>query len=191
MKHLKKFFEMVTPRTYEVMDNFDDNRMSISFIGELKELDKWQDFLAIMELDRSTYDNAADAADEKGYSKLSNKFRQHGKEFGLNQERDNVTMVVKARGNEKILNLRITSVESNPNYSMDFLLKMEDIETGKSIIFNVNKYPKKIEFYMNGDYPSLPQTRKDAKKVLDAFENNDLDVNDIDVRSISYDDSGF
>ncbi len=50
MKHLKKFFEMSTTRTYEdivkdLMDNFDDNRMSISFIEELKELDKWQDFL--------------------------------------------------------------------------------------------------------------------------------------------------
>ena len=50
MKHLKKFFEMSTTRTYEeivkdLMDNFDDNRMAISFIEELKELDKWQDFL--------------------------------------------------------------------------------------------------------------------------------------------------
>jgi hypothetical protein len=50
MKQLKKFFEMSTTRTYEdivkdLMDNFDDNRMAISFIEELKELDKWQDFL--------------------------------------------------------------------------------------------------------------------------------------------------
>lgn len=51
MKHLKKFFEMVTSRTYEeivkdLMDNFDDNRMAISFIEELKELNKWQYFLS-------------------------------------------------------------------------------------------------------------------------------------------------
>jgi hypothetical protein len=50
MKHLKKFFEMSTTRTYEeivkdLMDNFDDNRMAISFIEELKQLDKWQYFL--------------------------------------------------------------------------------------------------------------------------------------------------
>ncbi len=50
MKHLKKFFEMSTTRTYEeivkdLMDNFDDNRLAISFIEELKQLDKWQYFL--------------------------------------------------------------------------------------------------------------------------------------------------
>jgi hypothetical protein len=145
----------------------------------------------IMELDRSTYYNAADVAGERGYNKLSNKFREHGKEFGLNQERDNVTMVVKARGDEKILNVRIIGVESNRNYSMDFVLKAENIDTGSSIIFNINKFPGKMEFYLNGDYSSLPQTRKDAKKVLEAFDDIGIGVNDIDVRSISYDDSGF
>jgi hypothetical protein len=42
-----------------------------------------------------------------------------------------------------------------------------------------------------GNHPSLPQTRKDAKKVLRVFEDNGVDVSNIDLRSISYDDSGF
>jgi len=145
----------------------------------------------IMELDRSTYYNAADVAGERGYNKLSNKFREHGKEFGLNQERDNCCFIVNVRGDEKILNVRIISVESNPNYSMDFVLKAENIDTGAPIIFNINKFPGKMEFYLNGDYSSLPQTRKDAKKVLKAFDNVGIGVDDIDLRSISYDDSGF
>ena len=37
----------------------------------------------IMELNKSTYDSAARVADEKGFKKLSNKFSEHGKEFGF------------------------------------------------------------------------------------------------------------
>lgn len=147
----------------------------------------------ITELDRSTYYNAADVAGERGYNKLSNKFREHGKEFGLNQERDNVTMVVKDRGGEKILNVRIIGVEGNRNYSYskDFVLKTENLDNGSSIIFNINKLPGKMEFYLDWDYSSLPKTRKDAKKVLEAFDDIGIGVDDIDLRSITYDDSGF
>ena len=143
----------------------------------------------IMELDRSTYEKASDVASEKGYNKLSDRFREHGKEFGLNQERDNITMVVKNGG--IILNLRVNSVEKDPTLSNTFNLNTEDLDKGTKRRFEINKYSDKLEFYLMGNHPSLPQTRKDAKKVLRLLEDNGFDVRDIDPRSISFDDSGF
>ena len=145
----------------------------------------------IMELDRSTYEKAADVAGEKGYNKLSDRFREHGKEFGLGQERDNIVMVVKYGGEEGPINLRMNNLKSDSNYSMSFTLETEDLDTGIKRNFEINKYSDKIEFYLMGNHPSLPQTRKDAKKVLRFFENNDVDVSKVDPRSISYDDSGL
>ena len=145
----------------------------------------------VMELDRSTYERAADVAGEKGYNKLSDRFREHGKEFGLNQERDNITMVVDRGGEDQVLNVRINDLKIDSNYSMSFTLDTEDLDKGTKRRFELNKYSDNIEFYLNGQFPSLPQTRKDAKKVLKMFEGNGVDVSKIDPRSISYDDSGF
>ena len=145
----------------------------------------------IMELDRSTYEKAADVASEKGFNKMSDRFREHGKEFGLGQENDNIVMVVKYAGEEGPINLRMNNLKSDSNYSMSFTLETEDLDTGIKRNFEINKYSDKIEFYLMGNHPSLPQTRKDAKKVLRFFENNDVDVSKVDPRSISYDDSGF
>jgi hypothetical protein len=146
---------------------------------------------SIMELDRSTYDSAADIAGEKGFNKLSDRFREHGREFGLGQERDNIVIVVKLLGEDKVLEVRIISLKSDSNYSMSFTLETEDLDKGTERRFELNKYSDKIEFYSNGQFPSLPQTRKDAIKVLKMFEGKGVDVSKIDPRSISYDDSGL
>ena len=145
----------------------------------------------IMELDRTTYERAADVAGEKGFNKLSNRFREHGKEFGSGQERDNIIMVVKYAGEEGPINLRLISLKKESNISTTFTLETEDLDTGIKRDFFINKYHNKIEFYLMGNHPSLPATRKDAMKVLRFFENNDVDVSTIDPRSISYDDTGL
>jgi hypothetical protein len=145
----------------------------------------------IMELDRSTYEKAADVAGEKGFNKMSDRFREHGKEFGLNQERDNIAMVIDRGGEDKVLYLRVNSLKKDPNNGVTFNMDTEDLDKGTERRFELNKYSDKIEFYLNGNFPSLPQTRKDAKKVLRMFENNGVDVSKIDPRSISFDDSGF
>ena len=162
-------------------------RIIKTFYNFINELDRQ----SIMELDRSTYDSAADIAGEKGFNKLSDRFREHGKEFGLGQERDNIIMVVKHAGEEGPINLRMTNLKSDSNYSMSFTLETEDLDTGIKRNFEINKYSDKIEFYLMGNHPSLPATRKDARKVLRFFEDNGVDVSQIDPRSISYDDTGL
>jgi hypothetical protein len=146
---------------------------------------------SIMELDRSTYDSAADIAGEKGFNKLSDRFREHGREFGSGQERDNIIMVVKHAGEERPINLRLISLKKESNLSTTFTLETEDLDTGIKRDFIIDKYSNKLEFYLMGNHPSLPATRKDARKVLRFFEDNGVDVSPIDPRSISYDDTGL
>ena len=145
----------------------------------------------IMELDRSTYEKAADVAGEKGFNKMSDRFREHGKEFGLNQERDNIVMVIGRGDGDLVLNLRVNSLKKDPNNGVSYNMETEDIGKGTERKFEVNKYSDKIEFYLNGQFPSLPQTRKDAIKVLKMFEGKGVDVSNIDPRIMSYDDAGF
>ena len=147
----------------------------------------------IMELDRTTYERAADVAGEKGFNKLSNRFREHGKEFGLNQEKDNITMVVKYGGEEGPIDLRMIGLKKEPNISNAYTLETEDLDKGlkRDFEINLNMNTITIEFYLMGNHPSLPATRKDARKVLRFFEDNGFSVSNIDPRSISYDDSGL
>ena len=147
----------------------------------------------IMELDRSTYEKAADVAGEKGYNKLSDRFREHGKEFGLNQEKDNITMVVKYGGEEGPIDLRMIGLKKEPNISNAYTLETEDLDKGlkRDFEINLNMNTITIEFYLMGNHPSLPATRKDARKVLRFFEDNGFSVSNIDPRLISYDDTGL
>ena len=147
----------------------------------------------IMELDRTTYERAADVAGEKGFNKLSNRFREHGKEFGLNQEKDNITMVVKYGGEEGPIDLRMIGLKKEPNISNAYTLETEDLDKGlkRDFEINLNMNTITIEFFLMGNHPSLPATRKDARKVLRFFEDNGFSVSNIDPRSISYDDAGF
>ena len=147
----------------------------------------------IMELDRTTYERAADVAGEKGFNKLSDRFREHGREFGSGQERDNITMVVKYGGEEGPIDLRMIGLKKESNISNAYTLETEDFDKGIKRDFEVNKYhnDNTMDFYLMGNHPSLPATRKDASKVLRFFENNNVDVSTIDPRSISYDDTGL
>jgi hypothetical protein len=148
----------------------------------------------IMELDRSTYERVADVADEKGYGNLSNKFREHGKSFGLNQENYDIKMVVYDEGEYKVLNLRIKNVE--PLSNSIYILNTEDID-GVERSFDVTKDSKRrnyaISFLMDGEYLSSPQTKKDAQKVKSFFEERGTYnfLRDVDPRSISYEYTGL
>ena len=146
----------------------------------------------ISELDRSTYEKAAKAADKKGYSKLADRFTSHGKEFGLNQDRETVSMVVQRQG-EKTYKLRIVNLESPRGgyYQNEYVMDTEDVETGESKKFNLVKLSNSIDFYLDQDYPALPATRKDARKILKQFENMGVDVSEIDPRKISYEHTDF
>jgi hypothetical protein len=151
----------------------------------------------ITELDKSTYDAAADVAGEKGFNKLSDKFREHGRNT-RHTEKNNIVMVIKQEsGYEYPFYLRVDSlIKAFNDDSGTYLMETESLDPDDKYFkpkkkFEITLSSNKIEFYQNGQYPSLPQTRKDAIKVLKMFEGKGVDVSKIDPRSITYDDSGF
>ena len=126
----------------------------------------------IMELDRSTYDRAADVAGEKGYNKLSDRFREHGKEFGLNQGKTEILMVADmGGGNTGTYRIRITNIKDVSHYDIDsddveITLKTEDMVVGEEKTIMINKRSDKLKIYMPGiQSMALPKTRKDANKL--------------------------
>ena len=151
----------------------------------------------ITELDKSTYDAAADVAGEKGFNKLSDKFREHGRN-PMHNEKNNIVMVIKQEsGYEHPFYLRVDSlIKAFNDDSGTYLMETESIDPDDRVFkpkkkFELTLSSNKIEFYQNGQFPSLPKTRKDAIKVLKMFEDKGVDVSKIDPRSITYDDSGF
>ena len=100
-------------------------------------------------------------------------------------------MVVKYGGEEGPIDLRMIGLKKEPNISNAYTLETEDLDTGIKRDFIIDKYSNKLEFYLMGNHPSLPATRKDARKVLRFFEDNGVDISQIDPRSISYDDTGL
>ena len=149
----------------------------------------------IMELDKSTYDAAADVAAEKGFNKLSDKFREHGRN-PMHNEKNNIVMVIKQKSGYKYpFYLRVDSlIKASNDDSGTYLMETESLDPDVSQFkktFELTLSSNKIEFYQNGQFQSLPKTRKDAIKVLKMFEGKGVDVSDIDPRSISYDDSGL
>lgn len=108
-------------------------------------------------------------------------------------------MVIKQEsGYEHPFYLRVDSLikASNDNSGTYYNMETQSLHPDDKIFIIKKKFEltlssNKIEFYLNGQFPSLPQTRKDAIKVLKMFEGKGVDVSKIDPRSISYDDSGF
>lgn len=151
---------------------------------------KSRKFNKMNELNRATYDRAADVAGARGYRKLADRFKEHGREFGLNQDLGSISMVVR-RGEKETYRVRILGLENDESWSTSFIMKTEDTDTGRKMNFMLNKYSDTIEFFLNGDYPAIPETRADARKILNAFREIGEDVSGLDARAFSLEYSGF
>lgn len=143
----------------------------------------------IMELDKSTYDSASEIAKERGYSKLADRFKEHGKNFGLNSDKNQINLVIQKDGTEDSHSFEIVGAKEH-EFGCDLKIETED---GKKHILNViikyeedsSKY-KFRQMYYNENYLTLPETRKDAKKLVKACN---IDLSKVDIKSINYEDS--
>lgn len=148
----------------------------------------------IMELNKSTYDKAADAATERGFSKLGNKFRDHGKEFGLNQDENKLNFMLNLGDSDdehiksefKVMGAELVG-DSNKTYN----IKLQSLKSLSTMDLTVTKIGNRLSFSLDDRYRGLPMTRKDGRFVLKLLGEQGFDVNDVDVRSINYNDSGF
>lgn len=146
------------------------------------------------ELNKETWMSAADKATSKGYKKLADKFREHGKQFGKSDPQKEFEMVFKKREGEVNLShlirlkLRLVSIkDSGWQRSFDMIAEDED---GKQYNIAVNNFGGIPKFYLDKEWDGLALNRREAKKLLDILKDNKIDVTS-DSRSISYEDVGF
>jgi hypothetical protein len=138
-----------------------------------------------MELDRSTYDKAEDKAKSMGLNKLGSRFKEHGRERGENQDRENITIVDDGGKNEQTVRMRLAK--------QDYLRHDEhllQIDAGHMKFgLRVKEYNDFLEFYDNGT-EVYPKTRKDAKKIVNFLEKEllNFDGRKMDLKRMTYDD---
>lgn len=142
-------------------------------------INNWKKFNE--ELNKSTYLSAAAEADKRGLKGLSNRFKEHGDQFGLNPESKQITFSQK---NGKQNTIDIFQIEVIGNEITIF----GETPEGKIARYEGHSDNIGIELWLNGDYESLPLTRQDAKKLLKILSKEGINCDGFDVRSITAND---
>ena len=158
----------------------------------------------IMELNKSTYDSAARVADERGFKRLSNKFSEYGKEFGYVPPNTILNLVFNAipsegpiEGTDIRTEFKVIDIQREGDLENSFIIKLGSLKKNHAINSHstkelyVNKYGRNIDFLLSNKFECLPEKRKDSKIILKLLTEQGVDVSDVDLRSITYEDSGF
>jgi len=141
----------------------------------------------LQELDKLTYDSAAEKASERGIPALSDRFRKHGQEHGLGKEKEQFTLVIDHSSlGEREYTYKVESVEEMED-GKTLKIKLVDIDnpqnvhtyTGSIRLTNPNKNSRslkrgdyKLILYFRDNYYTLAKTRKDAKNLLNMLIKN-------------------
>ena len=148
----------------------------------------------IMELNKSTYDSASKLANERGFKRLSNKFSEHGKEFGSNPSDMRLNLVFNAGPSDDehiFADYEIIEIQRNDDLKNSIIITLDSSKSSSINKLYVNKSERKIDFYLNNKFECLPEKRKDSKLILKLLSEQGVNVGDVDLRSITYEDSGF
>jgi hypothetical protein len=148
----------------------------------------------IMELDKSTYDSAAIAADERGFKRLSNKFSEHGKEFGSVPPKTILNLVLNLGPDDedqKPIEAKLIGIQRNGDLENSFIITLSSLKSHTTMELYVNKDVRNINFSLMGKYECLPEKRNDSKIILKLLTDQGVDVSDVDLRSITYEYVGF
>lgn len=150
-------------------------------------------FSEINELKKTTWDSAYKKASERGYDKLANKFREHGREFGQTDSKNEFEMVFDTKkGTNTNLKLRLISLEISTSWRNSYDMQVED-ENGNNHYIAISMDGNKPKFFLNKEFIGLALNRKEAKKLLNILKENGVKEidNNSDTRSISYEDVEF
>ena len=148
----------------------------------------------IMELNKSTYDSASKLANERGFKRLSNKFSEHGKEFGSNPSDMRLNLVLNLGPDDEqhlVSEFKIINIEREDDLDNSFIITLGSLKSPSTKKLQVNKYGRNIDFYLHDRYECLPEKRRDSKLILKLLSEQGVNVGDVDLRSITYEDSGF
>ena len=152
----------------------------------------------IMELNKSTYDSAARVADERGFKRLSNKFSEHGKEFGFVSPNTILNLVFNAipsegpiEGTDIRTEFKVIDIQRDGDLENSFIITLGSLKSNSTNKLYVNKSERNIDFLLSDKFECLPEKRKDSKIILKLLTEQGVDVSDVDLRSITYEDTGF
>ena len=152
----------------------------------------------IMELNKSTYDSAARVADERGFKRLSNKFSEYGKEFGYVPPNTILNLVFNAipsegpiEGTDIRTEFKVIDIQRDGDLENSFIITLGSLKSHSTNKLYVNKSGRNIDFLLSDRFECLPEKRKDSKLILKLLTEQGVDVSDVDLRSITYEDSGF
>ena len=152
----------------------------------------------IMELNKSTYDSAARVADERGFKRLSNKFSEYGKEFGYVPPNTILNLVFNAipsegpiEGTDIRTEFKVIDIQRDGDLENSFIITLGSLKSHSIKELYVNKSGRNIDFLLSDKFECLPEKRKDSKIILKLLTEQGVDVSDVDLRSITYEDTGF
>jgi hypothetical protein len=154
----------------------------------------------IMELNKSTYDSAARVADERGFKRLSNKFSEHGKEFGFVSPNTILNLVFNTGPSEEehiLTEYEVMKIQREGDLENSFIITLGSLKKNHVLKSHstkelyVNKSGRNIDFLLSNKFECLPEKRKDSKIILKLLTEQGVDVSDVDLRSITYEDTGF
>jgi len=142
-------------------------------------INNWKKFNE--ELNKSTYLKAAGEAEKKGLMGLSKRFKEHGKEFGIDPKSNIITFCRKGGicqeieiGQVEIISNEITIFGKTPD--------------GKFSRYEGFIDPQGIQLWLSGNYESLPKTRQDANRLLKILSDEGLDCSKVDTRGFTAED---
>jgi len=146
----------------------------------------------INELDRSTYMKAGDSAKEKGLKGLANKFYMHGREKGLNPNKDVIEFAImmgdSPRGMESVKFRIVDIIEKDEN---NYTLELEGVKNSMPASVHVHLTLFRLTLSHSSGKKIMLQKRKDAITLLKAFEDKGINVENIDPRQLSIEDAGI
>lgn len=148
----------------------------------------------IMELNKSTYDSASKIAYERGFKRLSNKFSEHGKELGYIPSDMRLNLVFNAGPSDDdhiFADYEIIEIQRNDDLENSIIITLDSSKSTSIKKLYVNKSERNIDFYLNNKIECLPEKRRDSKLILKLLSEQGVNVGDVDLRSITYEDSGF
>lgn len=142
-------------------------------------INNWKKFNE--ELNKSTYMRAAKKAESEDLHGLAKRFKEHGDKYGILPEEQQINFTQK-NGFTNTINVTNVTVTGR-----DFTIEGENQE-GKISRYEGFVTGRAIEMWLNGNYESLPSTRKDSNKLINLLGEKGLDTNLVDAKRCTAED---
>ena len=89
------------------------------------------------------------------------------------------------------LEFKVIDIQREGDLENSFIITLGSLKSHSTKELYVNKSVRNIDFLLSDKFECLPEKRKDSKIILKLLTEQGVDVSDVDLRSITYEDTGF